>query len=190
MFGKITNSLKPLYCVSDHFPILLEILQPLYDERLPYWKLNKANWEVFETFCEQKIFLDPNTTDQTKYLTDTLISIANERITKTSISNKHKTPWSNDDCRKAIRLRKAALRKFNKQPTTTILNDFELSRTKTRKLIKEAEKKSWQNFVNQLGSSTKTNKIWRMIRKISGKPRPTTLKHLTKTKQKQLQGKT
>ena len=30
-------------CGSDHFPILLEILQPLHDERLPYWKLNKAN---------------------------------------------------------------------------------------------------------------------------------------------------
>ena len=29
-------------CGSDHFSILLEILQPLHDERLPYWKLNKA----------------------------------------------------------------------------------------------------------------------------------------------------
>ena len=39
-------------CGSDHFPILLEILQPIHDEKLPYWKLNKANWEVFETLCE------------------------------------------------------------------------------------------------------------------------------------------
>ena len=84
-----------------------------------------------------------------------------------------------------------ALRKFNKQPTTTKFNDFKLLRAKTRKLIKEAKKKNWQNYVNQLGSSTKTNTVWRRIRKISGKPQPTTLKHLTKKKkQKQLQEKT
>ena len=68
---------------------LLEILKPLHDERLPYWKLNKAHLE--------------------------------EYMRKTSTSNKHKTPWFNDDCRKAIRLRNAALRKFNKQPTITNL---------------------------------------------------------------------
>ena len=34
--------------------------------------------------------------------------------------------------------------------------------------------------VSQLGSSTKTNTIWGTIRKISGRPQPTTLKHLTK----------
>ena len=33
---------------------------------------------------------------------ETLISIANESIAKTSTSNKHNTPWFNDDCRKAI----------------------------------------------------------------------------------------
>ena len=86
-------------CVSDHFPILLEILWPLYGERLPHWKLNKANWEVFETLCEQKLFQDPNTTDQTKYFMEALISIINKSMAKTSTSNKHNTPWFNNDCR-------------------------------------------------------------------------------------------
>ena len=135
-------------CGSDHFAILIEILQPLHEEILPHWKLNKANLEVFETLNKQKLFQDTNSTDQTNYSTDTLISIANICIAKLSTSNKHKTPWFNDDCRKAIRLRKAALRKFNKQPTSTNLNDFNLLRAKTRKLIKEAKKKSWQNYVN------------------------------------------
>ena len=130
---------------------------------------------------KKKLFVDPNPTDQTKYFTDTLISIANECIRKTSTSNKHKTPSFNDYCRKAIRQSKAALRKFYKQPTITNLNDFKLLRAKTRKLIKEAKKKSWQNYVNLLGSSTKTNTIRRMIRKISGKPQSTTIKHLKKS---------
>ena len=74
-------------CCSDHFPILLEILQPHHHERLPHWKLNKANWKVFETLCEQKLLQGPNTRDQTKYFMETLISIAN-----TSTLNKHNTP--------------------------------------------------------------------------------------------------
>ena len=111
---------------------------------------------------------------------ETLILIANKSIAKTSISNKHNTSSFNDDCRKAINLCKSALRKFNKQPTTTNLNNFKLLGARSRKLIKEAKKKIWQNYVNQLGSPTKTNTIWKMIRKISGKSQPTTLKHLTK----------
>ena len=94
--GEIHDDLRG----CDHFLILLQILQAFHDERLPHWKLNKANWEVFETLCEQKLFQDPNTTDQTKYFMDTLISIANESIAKISISNKHNTPWFNDNCRK------------------------------------------------------------------------------------------
>ena len=36
---KVHNNL----CSSDHFPIRLKILLPLYEDRLPYLKINKAN---------------------------------------------------------------------------------------------------------------------------------------------------
>ena len=62
------------------------------------------------------------------------------------------------------------------------LNAFKLLRAKTRKIIKEVKKKSWQTYVSQLGSSTRTNTTWTMMMKISGKPQPTALKHLTKNK--------
>ena len=125
---KVHNDL----CGSGHFPIILESLQPLYEDRHPHWKINKANWQVFETMCKQKMLKDPYIIDQTKYFTETLISVANETIAKTSASNKHSTPWFNDDCRTAIRLRKAALRKFYKEPTTNNLNAFKFLRVKTK----------------------------------------------------------
>ena len=43
-------------------------------------------------------------------------------------------------------------------------------------------KKSWQNYVNQLGSSTRINTPWMSMRKISGKIQPTAFKHLMKNK--------
>ena len=57
---KVQNDL----CGSDHFPIILESLQPLHENRLPHWKINKAYLQVFETMCKQKLLKDPNFIDQ------------------------------------------------------------------------------------------------------------------------------
>ena len=62
----------------------------------------------------------------------TLISIAEESIPKTSFNKKHKS-WFNDDCKTAIRSRKAALRKFNLQPSAENLPNFKIHRAKTRR---------------------------------------------------------
>ena len=45
---KVHNNL----CSSDHFPIIVESSQPLYEDKLPHWKINKAIREVFETLCK------------------------------------------------------------------------------------------------------------------------------------------
>ena len=129
--------------------------------------------------CKQKLLKDPNIIDQKKHFTETLISIPNETIAKTSASNKHSTPWFNDDCRTVICLHKAALKKFDKEPTTNKLNAFKFLRTKKKKNHKRSQE---ENYVNQLGSSTRTNTIWTMMRKISRKSQPTALKHLTRNK--------
>ena len=174
--GKVHDYL----CGSDYF------LQPLHDERLPHWKLNKANWEVFETLIEIRLFNDSNTIEQT------LISIAKEYIAKISTSNNNKTPWFNDDCRKAIHLRKAALRKFYKQQTTTNLNDFKLLRANTQKLIKEAKKKSWQNYVKDWSPQPKPTQSGGRLGKSPENPKqqPSNNSQNNPNKQKQLQEKT
>ena len=71
----------------------------------------------------------------------------------------------------SILSRKAALRKFNLQPSAENLNNFKIHRAKTRRVIKSSKKTSWQNYVNKLKFSSKSKKIWDMIRKISGKNR-------------------
>ena len=58
--------------------------------------------------CKQKLLKDTEIIDQTKHFTEIFILIANETIAKTSASNKHKTPWFNDNCRTVNCLRKAA----------------------------------------------------------------------------------
>ena len=112
--------------------------------------------------------------DNITYFSKTLMSIAELSIPKTSSNKKHNKSWFNGDCKTAIRSRKAALRKFNLQPSAENLNNFKIHRAKTSK------KTSWRNYVNKLKSSSKSKKVWDMIRKISGKNTSSPIKHLSK----------
>ena len=143
-------------------------------------KTNKAGWQNFKNLCNTKLVQDPNCTVLIKHFAETLIAIANETIPKNSSSNKHNTPCFNDACKIAIRQQNAALYKFQKEPLTCNLNSFKQLKAKARKTIKQAKRTSWQNFVNQLNSSNKTNTVWKMVCKIAAKNQPTPLKHLIK----------
>ena len=116
-------------CGSDHFPLILENSGPCLDERVPNWNLKRANWDEFQRLCTLKLTPDCNTnTDKITFFTNTLLSIANETIPKTSTSSKYNKPWYNEDCKRAIRSRRAALRKFRLQPTAENLDLFKIRR--------------------------------------------------------------
>ena len=168
-------------CGSDHFPIILENSGPELDDKIPRWNLRRAKWDEFKNSCILKLKNDANDTveDNITYFSKTLISIAEESIPKTSSNKKHKS-WFNDDCKTAIRSRKAALRKFNLQRSAENLNNFKIHRAKTRRVIKISKKTYWRNYVNKLKSSSKSKKVWDMIRKISGKNTSSPIKHLSK----------
>ena len=169
-------------CGSDHFPIILANSGPELDDKIPRWNLRRAKWDEFKNSCILKLKFDANDTveDNITYFSKTLISIAEESIPKTSSNKKHNKSWFNDDCKTAIRSRKAALRKFNLQPSAENLNNFKIHRAKTRRVIKTSKKTSWRNYVNKLKSSSKSKKVWDMIRKISGKNSSSPIKHLSK----------
>ena len=168
---------------SDHFPIILENSGPELDDKIPRWNLRRAKWDEFKNSCILKLKSDANDTvdDNITYFSKTLISIAEESIPKTSSNKKHNKSWFNDDCKTAIRSRKAALRKFNLQPSAENLNNFKIHRAKTRRVIKISKKTSWRNNVNKLKSSSKSKEVWDMIRKISGKNTSSPIKHLSKS---------
>ena len=148
-------------CGSDHFPIILENSDPELDDKIPRWNLRRAKWDEFKNSCILKLKSDANNTvdDNITYFSKTLISIAEESIPKTSSNKKHNKSWFNDDCKTAIRSRKAALRKFNVQPSTENLNNFKIHRAKTRRVIKFSKKTSWRNYVNKLKSSKYGNMV-------------------------------
>ena len=124
-------------CGSDHFPIILENSGPELDDKIPRWNLRRAKWDELKNSCILKLKSDANDTveDNITYFSKTFISIVKESIPRTSSNKKDNKSWFNDDCKTAIRSRKAALRKSNLQPSAENLNNFKFIRQKLVELF-------------------------------------------------------
>ena len=129
---------------SDHFPIIIESIQTSTEDHNPKWKLNKADWDLFHSLCDQT--LTPlslsESTNPIADFTSSLIDISEKCIPKISTNPKKSNPWYNDDCKEAITQRKQALSKFCKFPTKDNLNSVKIFRAKARRTIKSAKRKS------------------------------------------------
>ena len=101
---------------------------------------------------------------------DTLLSIADKTVPKSSATPKHVVnPWLDADCEKAIKDRKKAERKFNRQPTAENLTTFQIKRAMARRVIKEKRRQCWRQFVSSINNRTPLSKVWRLIRRLKGK---------------------
>ena len=107
---------------SDHFPIIIEQNTFSTEDHIPKWKLNRANWDLFNTLCTGKLILEnfKESSDSISDFTSSLIEISQECIPQTSTNPTKSNPWYNDDCKEAIKQREQALSKFKRSPNTTI----------------------------------------------------------------------
>ena len=133
---KVTNDL----CGSDHFPIIFFSTQPSSTERQRKWKLSKANWNKFDTLCQQAITCHKfeNCDDPIKLFTSLLLVLATASVLQTLTNPRRPDkPWYNYECKQAVKDRKDALKRFNLRPTPENHNQFRIFRAKARRTIKE-----------------------------------------------------
>ena len=110
-------------CGSDHFPILIQSSEAS-SEKKPRWKLDEANWQILKEKYKNRLTHIETNHDIVEHFTETLIEKAKECVPKNSTTNKRSRPWLENECRKAIRLQRAALKRFQKQPTTPNLIEY------------------------------------------------------------------
>ena len=81
--------------------------------------------------------------DPASQFTDLLIQAADKTTLKTRFSKKlPKVPWFNDGCKKAIKERKKAQRKFFSNPTLSNIQNFKLLRAKARHVVRQQKRNS------------------------------------------------
>ena len=81
---------------SDHFPIIIEQNTFSTEDHNPKWKLNRANWDLFNTLCTGKLIPEnfKESSDPISDFTSSLIEISKECIPQTSKNPTKSNPWS------------------------------------------------------------------------------------------------
>ena len=99
-----------------------------------------------------------------------ILDSADGCIPKTS-GQPRRTPvprWTKE-CGDAIRARKRAFKRFDRNSTTENLIAFTKARALARRIIKEAKAISWRKYVSSLNRFTPTSQVWIRIKRISGR---------------------
>nr|CAH7738809.1 unnamed protein product [Callosobruchus chinensis] len=163
---------------SDHFPIqILTNIEKRFYPSHQRWLTRKANWENYvEAFNIPSLPEDP--IEALNALTNSIQTAASESIPQSSSSISNKSlPWWNEEIKESIQKKKSALNIFRRYPTTSNMITFKKLRAKSRKLINEAQKKSWQEYVSSITSEVPIREVWKKIKIISGNnyTRPTNI---------------
>ena len=141
-------------------PIIIEQKTFSTEDHIPKWKLNRANWDLFNTLCTGKLVPEnfKESSDPIADFTSSLIEISKECIPQTTNPTKS-NPWYNYDCKEAIKQRKQALSKFKRSPNTNNFNGFKVFRAKARRTIKISKRKSWRSYVSKINHKTPIKKV-------------------------------
>ncbi|XP_057660735.1 uncharacterized protein LOC130896571 [Diorhabda carinulata] len=108
-----------------------------------------------------------------------ILDSASQHIGQTKDIKGHTpVPWWNQDCEKAIREAKAALNKYRKHKTLQNRVELKKYKAKAQLVIKQSKKKSWQEYVSGINSSTPINQVWTKIRKMNGHSSKSTIRSI------------
>jgi len=166
---------------SDHHPIILKSTDTSPAPTADRWAFRKADWTKFQNLCNttfdrQAILQSP---DPIQEFTNSLINAAHQSIPTSNGTNKNPPkPWFNADCKRAIAIRRRAYRRVHSNPSSSNITNYRLAKAQARNVTRENKRKSWAEYVTKLNSRTPSRKVWKMIRKISGKKAPLPRSHL------------
>ena len=151
---------------SDHYPIYIKPDIPLAQSLPERFNFKKADWKGFSTECQNK--LNNSQTPNFEKFHETLLTISEMYIPKTSPKPRKNKPWFNEDCRLAVKKKKEALRKFLSHISDENLNKFKMARAQARRVIRESKRNSFKKYASKISSKTPISKVFRMIKKFKG----------------------
>ncbi len=184
LLGRISTYVHEDLSGSDHAPILATLnLSPSNSASttLPRQNFKKTDWHQYHSILAEDVPFDlaspPNT----------LVERFSSRLHEVAClcspkpkENPHKNlPWWTNECKIAIRERRRALKNLKKSPSVTNLITYKKLKAKAQWTLKQAKRKSWQEYVHSINSRTPCKQIWSKIRSIENKTvswSPTTLK--------------
>ena len=162
---------------SDHYPVLTSVSPTSADANQgvhdpTHWVFSRADWEGFMGVCQERIddavLQSP---DPLQSFVDPVIKIADDFIPKASSIPRKSNPWFDQECRDALKTRRALDNKVKRGcgPHQETLISFKRAQARVRRLFNQKKRDSWRNYVSQLTTNTPIKHVWDRVGKISGK---------------------
>ena len=143
---------------SDHYIVLTHYAQAVSrrDFRPPTWSFGKANWLEFVRLVDEKL-VDLSHADiemMYDHFSTSLIESALATIPRTKHCRKVPVPWWTDDCKKAVRRKKAAFMKMKRTFHFADIINYRKMRAECRKIILNAKREHWDRFCAEINVGT------------------------------------
>lgn len=157
---------------SDHFPVWLNLNRSInLGTRPQRWCIRKADWDEFSLYLEEVFTskLSENPDLSVDDFTTALLDAAGRFIPRISGAPlRAPVPWWNEECRAALRARRRAFKVFDKHATTENMIAFKKARAAARRIILEAKRRSWKEYISLLNRFTPVSRVWAQVKRISG----------------------
>ena len=166
------NILDDLYG-SDHYPILISALQPSPPDYIEKYNLNKADWSKYrdQVITSKRVAEAPNIDQALEHIKNTILIASNQSIPKTKVNGARRPclPWWNSDCKVERSKVRSAFRVMKRNPNPTTIQIYRRRLAIKVRTYRQAKQKSWRKYISGLTAKTPTSKVWKKIRKLSGK---------------------
>lgn len=165
-------------CGSDHFPIIITLLDQLPDITRPppllKFKLDKADWSAFSSSLENSSVSLPNISydncisSYNSFVESIMLAAENNFPIKNQSRRKLSPPWWDSECTDMIRKRKSAEKAYNSCMTQQNFMHFQQVSAATRKFLNEKKRLGWTKFCESMSPGTPPSVVWKQVRRFRG----------------------
>lgn len=166
---------------SDHYPIFLKGVENRPSETTPKWKVEEAEWSKYnkEMSLEKEFESFDNHIEAYNFFVGKMIESGIKCIPKTQGNPKRPAvPWWNKTCAALRRVTRKCFRRYKTSGSHVAKTTYLRNQAKQRRYFKKAKRDSWIYYINGINSKTPSSKIWKKIKKLSGKFVPSPLPSL------------
>ncbi|CAI6363654.1 unnamed protein product [Macrosiphum euphorbiae] len=104
--------------------------------------------------------------ETTQTFTNLITDSANMTIGTTNQTKKPRVPWWNEKIKEAISNKNKALTSFKKNKTSENVIELQRLRAKSKFLIKNSKRESWNIYTSTINGKTSPSQVWRKIKSL------------------------
>ena len=155
---------------SDHLPICISHARDTPSTpRSPKFNFKRADWASFRAIADVDVSGEDIDT-KVSNATHSILHAAEVCIPKTAtVHTKRGVTWWTTDCRQALRERNRRYRYFSQQPSQDNFIAYKKARAQARKVILNAKRNSFRQFVTTVNRTTPLTQVWKTITILSNK---------------------